>query len=149
MSAVISARKYYDSKDHIVSGLEETSEDIAGACNPGDVIDAILDVLETEERNEAGYRTISMGIYVLSGLLHRLNTRKMTMEKADLKRLGKLAFRSIRDTHPDIRRAVIDYCLELRDMVEPEEDFWQMINDSVEDYRALLTYYIIRRPSRV
>jgi CLIP-associating protein 1/2 len=149
MSAVISARKYYDSKDHIVSGLEETSEDIAGACDPGDVIDAILDVLETEERNEAGYRTISMGIYVLSGLLHRLNTRKMTMEKADLKRLGKLAFRSIRDTHPDIRRAVIDYCLELRDMVEPEEDFWPMINDSVEDYRALLTYYIVRRPSRV
>lgn len=148
MVALITARKHYDGTAYIVSGLEQTAEDIAGACKPRDVILSILEVLETEEeKSEGGLRTITMGLYTLSGLLNRLNkeTNKLDMrlEDATIQRLGSLAQWSLRQSNSDIRRACIDYCLELLKMVKSEEGiFWSMVNTPAQDFKSLITYFI-------
>ncbi|PGH11521.1 hypothetical protein AJ80_07087 [Polytolypa hystricis UAMH7299] len=149
MTALITARRHYEMTNHIVSGLEETSEDIVATCDPPDVIEAVLDLLETEEKSAEGYRMVAMGIYIISGLLHRLNEKSIFLNQPELDRLGKFARQSLGDPQPDIRRAVIEFCLELHTMVKPEDTFWHMINSPVEDFRPLLTYYLVRKPSRV
>lgn len=147
MTAIITARKHYESTNHIVSGLEETSEDIVGACNPPEVIDAVVNLLETEEQTPEGCRIVSMGTYILSDLLRRLNDKDMILTETELQRLGMFVRQNLRNPQPDVRRAVIEFCLELHDMVKPEEVFWSMVSSPVEDVRPLLTYYIMRKPT--
>ncbi|KAI1945508.1 suppressor of tub2 mutation [Ophidiomyces ophidiicola] len=147
-TAIITARKHYELTNHIVSGLEETAEDIVGACDPQEVIDAILDLLETEEQSHECSRMITMGSYILSGLLRRLNQKRFYLPQPDLERLGKFANQNLRSTQPDVRRAIIEFCPELYDMVQSEDVFWPMVNTPVEDVRPLLTYYIMRRHGR-
>lgn len=149
MTCIITTRKHYEITNHIVSGLEETAEDIVCSCNPGDVIDAVLDLVETEEKSPEGYRVISMGTYVLGGLLRRLNEKHLFLSDPELERLGKLANQNIRNPQPDVRRAVIDFCLELHKMVRPEGKFWAMFNSQAEDFRPLLTYYIMKKPGQL
>ncbi|EEQ28864.1 suppressor of tub2 mutation [Microsporum canis] len=146
MISIIKTRKHYDITNHIVSGLEETSEDIVRACNPQEVVDAILDLLETEEKSPESSRMVSMGTYVLCGLLHRLNDKKLYFSDPELERLGKFASENLRNPQPDVRRAVMDFCLELHEMAKPEEKFWSIVNSPGEDVRPLLTYYIMRKP---
>ncbi|QSS53499.1 HEAT repeat protein [Histoplasma capsulatum var. duboisii H88] len=146
MTAIITARKHYELTNHIVSGLEETAEDIVQACEPADVIDAILGLLEFEEKSPDSHRMIAMGGYILSGLLRRLNEKNLFLSEPELERLGNFANQSLKDPQPDIRRAVMEFCLELHEMVKPEEAFWRMIKS--EEHRPLLTYYIVRKPGR-
>ncbi|EEP78784.1 predicted protein [Uncinocarpus reesii 1704] len=149
ITAIITARKHYEMTNHIVSGLEETAEDIVSACDPPEVIDAILDLLETEEKSNECYRMVAMGSYILSGLLRRLNNKRLYLTQAEMERLGRFANQNLRSTQPDVRRAIIEFCPELYDMVGSEDNFWSMVNSSVEDFRPLLTYYIMRRPAKV
>ncbi|OAL71520.1 hypothetical protein A7D00_4422 [Trichophyton violaceum] len=146
MLSIIRTRKHYEITNHIVSGLEETSEDIVSACNPQEVVDDILELLETEEKSTEASRMVSMGTYVLCGLLHRLNEKKLYFNDSELQRLGKFASENLRNPQPDVRRAVMDFCLELHEMVKPEEKFWSIVNSPGEDFRPLLTYYIMRKP---
>jgi CLIP-associating protein 1/2 len=148
MTAILTASKQYEATSHIISGLEETAEDIVAACDPPDVIEAVLDLLETQEKSPEGYQAVTMGICVLTGLLRRLNDKGTLLTQPELERLGRFGGQSLRDPQPDIRRAVIEFCLELHEMVKPEDVFWRMINSPVEDFRPLLTYYIVRKPSR-
>ncbi|EFR01378.1 hypothetical protein MGYG_04385 [Nannizzia gypsea CBS 118893] len=145
--SIIRTRKHYEITNHIVSGLEETCEDIVSTCNPQEVVDDILQLLETEEKSTEASRMVSMGTYVLCGLLHRLNEKKLYFSDSELQRLGKFASENLRNPQPDVRRAVMDFCLELHEMVKPEEKFWSFVNSPGEDVRPLLTYYIMRKPS--
>ncbi|PGH11109.1 hypothetical protein AJ79_05054 [Helicocarpus griseus UAMH5409] len=146
MTALITARKHYELTNHIVSGLEETAEDIVGACEPADVIDAVLNLLESEEKSPESHRMVAMGGYILSGLLRRLNEKSLFLSEPELQRLGNFANQSLKDPQPDIRRAVMEFCLELHEMIKPEEAFWRTIK--AEEHRPLLTYYIVRKPAR-
>ncbi|KAK2855656.1 hypothetical protein FQN49_004971, partial [Arthroderma sp. PD_2] len=146
MISIITARKHYEITNHIVSGLEETSEDIVSACNPPEVADAILGLLETEEKSPEASRMISMGTYVLCGLLRRLNEKKLYFSDTELERLGKFASENLRNPQPDVRRAVTQFCMQLHEMVKPEEKFWSIVHSPEEDFRPILTYYIMRKP---
>lgn len=147
MTALLNARKQYELTNHIVSGLEETAEDIVAACRPPDVIDAVLDLIETEEQDDKGYRAITMGIYVLTGLLRRLNKNRVYLSRPELERLGKFANKSLMQPQPDVRRAITEFCVELHEMVNDDDVFWRMINSPVGDHRNLLTYFIAKKKS--
>ncbi|KAL1969366.1 hypothetical protein VTN77DRAFT_9559 [Rasamsonia byssochlamydoides] len=148
MTALLNTRKQYELTNHIVSGLEETAEDIVAACRPPDVIDAVLDLIETEEHDEKGYRAITMGIYVLTGLLRRLNRNRVYLSRPELERLGKFANKSLTQPQPDVRRAITEFCVELHEMVNNDEMFWRMIDSPVGDHRNLLTYFIAKKKSQ-
>ncbi|KAI9780183.1 MAG: suppressor of tub2 mutation [Candelina submexicana] len=145
LCALLSARKNYDPTSHIVSGLEETAEDIVSYCRPDECIEAVLNLLETEDRGEMGNRTWTMGLHVLAGLLHNAPQQQTLLPKEEIRRLGKLAVGCLDDLDSEIRRAVVDCSLELHDQVGSKAEFWDIMAGAKEDHRNLITYYIARR----
>lgn len=147
LTAILTARKHYNSTSHIVCGLEETAESIVQECDAPLCIESILDLLaEQGSTNAAETKTISMGLYVLAGLLHRGQEENFTMRLTDLQeaKLGGTAVRSLADTNPDIRRAVIEFVLELHDTVDHDR-FWGLVAGGRDDHRSLITYYLARK----
>lgn len=146
LTAVLAARKHYSSTSHIVCGLEETAESIVHQCDPSPCIDSVLDLLDTERTEDAETNTVFMGLYVLAGLLHRGqgkgNTLHLSEEQEE--RLGRMGSRCLSDTNPDIRRAVIEFVLELHDTVD-QEKFWGLVTGAKDDHRSLITYYLARK----
>lgn len=149
MTALLNTRKNYELTHHIVSGLEETAEDIIASCEAVDVIFAVLGLIETEKHDDEGNRAITMGIYILSGLLKRLNKDHRALNEGEIERLGRFANASLAQSQPDIRRAITEFSVELHDMVQNEEVFWRMINPAGNDQRNLLTYFIAKKSSQV
>jgi hypothetical protein len=141
MSALVTARRNFESRNHIVSGLEETAQDITAVCSPPDVIDAVMDVLETEERDEAGSRAIAMGLHILSGLSARMRALQAPLEPQQEKRMAKFALNCLRERTSIVRRAVIEYCLELKRIITPEARYFRLVTGDVEDLKNLITYY--------
>lgn len=152
LCAIILARKHYHSTSHIVCGLEETSETIVSECEPLPCIEAILELLEMEPRDQSD--TVFMGLYVLAGLLHRISSlrssepdtpsNQLTSAEQNI-RLGHIAAKCLMDTNPDVRRAVVEFALELHDVVGDKASFWALVGGLGEDHRSLITYYLARR----
>ncbi|OKL63831.1 hypothetical protein UA08_00777 [Talaromyces atroroseus] len=148
MTALLNTRKNYELTHHIVSGLEETAEDIVASCEAVEVIFAVLDLIEMEKHDDEGYRAITMGIYIISGLLKRLNKDRRTLDEGEIERLGRFASTSLTQPQPDVRRAITEFCVELHGMVQNEEVFWRMVNSPGNDQRNLLTYFIAKKSSQ-
>ena len=146
ITAVLATRKQYSSTSHIVCGLEETAESIVHQCDPGKCIDSVLDLLETERSEGAEI----MGLYILAGLLHRGQGKSSTLQLSSEQeeRLGRMGARCLSDTNPDIRRAVIEFVLELHDAVD-QDRFWSLVAAGRDDHRSLITYYLARKKAIV
>jgi CLIP-associating protein 1/2 len=141
LSALITARRNFESRCHIVGGLEETAEDILAACTPMEVIDPILDVLELQEHDDAGYRAILMGLNILSGLVARVQETEFS-DRNQEERLTRFALKCLRNENSETRRATIAFCVELRRLINPEEKYFQMVAGNDEALKSLLTYFI-------
>jgi len=148
LTAVLATRKHYHSTSHIVCGLEEIAESIVHQCDPLPCIDSVLDLLETEPSRSAGAEsnTIFMALYALAGLLHRGQDKDslMQLNEEEQQRLGALGSRCLSDTNPDVRRAVMEFVLELHETVD-EGRFWGMVTGEKGDHRSLITYYLARK----
>lgn len=91
-----------------------------------------------------------MGLYVLAGLLHHgqeKDSGSLLTEQQE-ERLGRMGARCLADTNPDIRRAVIEFVLELHDAVEKDR-FWGLVAKGRDDHRSLITYYLARKRATV
>ena len=141
LCALITARRNFDSRCHIVGGLEATAEDIVGACSPTDVTDPILDVLELQEQDDIGCRAISMGLHILTGLVSRIKGDEIS-DKTQEQRLTRFALRCLRNENSETRRATIAFCVEFRRLINPEERYFQMVAGNDEALKSLLTYFI-------
>ncbi|KAK4697357.1 hypothetical protein P7C71_g703, partial [Lecanoromycetidae sp. Uapishka_2] len=152
LTAVLATRKQYNSTSHIVCGLEETAESIVHQCDPAPCIDSVLDLLESERLETSGVEsnTIFMGLYVLAGLLHRAQEKgsMMRLSAGQQQRLGSLGSSCLSDTNPDVRRAVMEFVLELHDTVD-EGRFWGLVTGKSEESRSLITYYLARKRAMV
>ena len=94
LCALIAARRHFESRHHIVGGLEETADDIIRVCSPDQVLHPVLDTLELVQQdnvpekaeddskegcnnnnnnnNMTSQRSISLGLHILSGLAARI-----------------------------------------------------------------------------
>jgi CLIP-associating protein 1/2 len=141
MSALLMARRNFRTGNHMVSGLEEIARHITRACIPPDVIDAVMDVLETEERDEAGNRTIAMGLHILTGLSARLRESRDPVDPLQERRMAKFALTCLRESATVVRRAVIEYCVELKRLITPEARFFRLVTGDIDSLMNLITYY--------
>lgn len=142
MTALVSARKRYASSSHIVSGLEETAEEIIAACPGADVIEAVLKQMERENKDEEGYRAITMGTSIVSRLVRRLNAQQTVLETGMVERIGQFSGRHLTDRQPEVRRQVTELSVALYKGMKDEGRFWQVMGSPRENSRNLLTYYI-------
>lgn len=141
-TAILNARKHYELTSHIVSGLEQTVDKIVASCKPHGVMEAVLELLETENRDDEGYRAIGMGLYVLNGLIHRLNNAGTRASQPILERIGKFAQRCLNDPRPEVRCATTELCVELHKMIPNKDQFFKLVDSPMGDHKNLLTYYI-------
>jgi CLIP-associating protein 1/2 len=141
MSALLLARRNYQTRNHIVGALEETAQDITRACVPSDVVDVVMDILEREERDAAGNRTIAMGLHILTGLSARFRELCITVDPVQERRMAKFALTCLREDASVVRRAVIEFCLELKRLITPEARFFSLVTGGVDAFMNLITYY--------
>ncbi len=159
LCTVISARKNHNSTSHMVCGLEELAEAIVEKCDPVSCIDAVLDSLHTEKKTP-GDGALFTGLYILAALLRVVSEAMQrsktlprplslpTLSADQHARLGQLAVSCLGDTNADIRRAVMEFALELHDSLREEGEFWRLVSGTNEDQRSLITYYLGRRAKK-
>lgn len=163
ITALITARGNFQARCHIVSGLEQTAEDIVKVCQPSDVIDAVLMTLElagkpVENSNqgalakddldpnlldEQSARSTAFGLHILSGLISRAQQTAAVLEIVQEQRMATLGMVCLRSTNVTVKRAVMEYCVSLHDVIEPEGRFYQLLTDGVSDLENLIQYYVI------
>ena len=146
LCAILQARRFFTLSTHIVLGLEKLASEVVGVVDDPklcmECIEAILELLETEERDIEGNRTITMGLIVLADLLGRTCVH-LTDEVE--KRLTQLSLLSLRAPGTDVRMAAIDYSMAVFDTIKPEPRFWKMASSASEDARSLLAYFLAKR----
>ena len=142
MTALISARKRYPSSCHIVSGLDETAEDIMAVCEAETLIVTILGLLGTETKDEEGSRAVTMGTSIVSRLVRGMNAKEMALDDELVERIGGFCGCHLTAGQPDVRRQVTELCVALHWAVTDETRFWQVLGSPQENSRNLLTYYI-------
>ena len=143
LCAILQARQFFTLSTHLVLGLEKLSSEIIGLVDdPKLCIEAILDLLETEEKDTEGNTTITMGLVVLAGLLGR--TSEHLTDDIET-RLTQLSLVSLRASGTDIRMAAVDYSMAVFDTIKPESRFWKMASSAPEDARSLLAYFLAKR----
>lgn len=144
MCGMVAARRNYEHGCHIVSGLEETVDDIAEVCKASEVMDAILDYAVTEERDEQGSRAITLGVFALNSILYHLHVVHTRIPNRLVVRVGGFCGDLLAGSRLDARRMVTMLCINLRGMVT-EEKFWEVLGTLRDDSRNLLIYYLSRQ----
>ena len=162
MTALITARGNFESRSHIVSGLEQTAEDVVKVCTPSDVIDAVLMILELAGKpdesmnqdiieqddfdpsllDERAARSTAMGLHVLSGLISRGQQLSLELDIHQEERLTALGRRCLRSSHVSVKRAVIEYSVKLHEVIHPESRYYELLTDGIESLQNLIAYYV-------
>jgi CLIP-associating protein 1/2 len=163
ITALITARGNFQARSHIVSGFEQTAEDIIKVCQPSDVIDAVLmtlelvgkpvtdsaqlghpqDSLDQDLLNEQSARSTAFGLHILSGLITRVQQIATELDAGQEQRMATLGMNCLRSTNVTVKRAVMEYCVRLHEIIEPESRFYKLLTDGVSDLENLIEYYVI------
>lgn len=163
ITALITARGYFQARCHIVSGFEQTAEDIVKLCQPSDVIDAVLmtlelagkpvnnssqtaqaqDIFSQDLLNEQSARSTAFGLHILSGLITRVQQTVTELDAIQEQRMTTLGMICLRSTNVTVKRAVMEYCVSLHQVIEPESRFYKLLTDGVSDLENLIEYYVI------
>lgn len=162
ITALITARANFQARCHIVSGFEQTVEDIVKVCQPSDVIDAVLMTLELAGKpidlcagseaqdepdrdllNEQSARSTAFGLHILSGLITRVQQTGTELDTTQEQRMATLGMNCLRSTNVTVKRAVMEYCVKLHEIIEPESRFYKLLTDGIADLENLIEYYII------
>jgi CLIP-associating protein 1/2 len=172
LCSVLAARSQFDEMSHITAEMERAILEIVRAGNPSDSLNAVLDLVDSllpppspSKPNPVqtaptsqpsppplgpkthAARTITTSLSTLAALLGAGQARSVAVSAAQTKRLGGLAVRLLQDENPEVRRADLEFCLELHEKLGGEngEGFWKAVAGAREHNLNLITYYLARR----
>ncbi|KAL2871779.1 uncharacterized protein BJX67DRAFT_87045 [Aspergillus lucknowensis] len=123
------------------SGLEHLLHDILAVCDLVPVVDAIVEVLDTEEENDLGYKSLQKGLEVLADIFARMNRRRIKMPDDTLAHFGPLGARALAISATDVKRGIIATCVQLRLLVADDDRLWRALGKPSENIRSLILYY--------
>lgn len=142
LCALTLARAGHSSSQRIVSGLEATAEAIVDKCEPTQSIDAVLDLLDSDDLD---LHSTCMGLYQLAGLLTKtVQSGHIPFSPLTEQRIGELTARALDDHNIDVRHGAVELAVQFRPCVESEKRFWGHIPGSATDRKSLVTYYLKR-----
>lgn len=145
MTAFVTAVKHLPPASAIPGGIKDLAEDVAGVCDEGEasgVVDAVLDLIVTEERSDGGYVAINMGAFIVNAFLYPF-VEDARLPPNVLARVGEFAGRSLGNSRYDTRRQVLVLCRTLHSMVT-EGRFWEVLGFVPVHSRSLLAYFTKR-----
>lgn len=161
---VIIARGEWDGSSHLGSELERTSEEVAtlvakiGRLSEG--IEGMLHVVEgqTQAEGEKNSRVVTAGLGSLGFLLALCGRTNAALNALQARRLGVVAVKFLADQDPDVRRADMEFCLELHERLGGAREggneadgesggFWKAMGMAGlrPEHVNLITYYLARR----
>jgi CLIP-associating protein 1/2 len=142
LQSLLATRSCYDSRAHIVSGLELLADELVTLANPEETTATITDLLQAEEMTPEGCRTLSMGLHVLKELLDAIMSFVPT--DAELSNMGRLAMRCLHSSESGVRMDAVQLCVAMHARVG-EKKFWSVMKGVEDDPKSLITYYIVKR----
>ncbi|KAF2089571.1 hypothetical protein K490DRAFT_36968 [Saccharata proteae CBS 121410] len=176
LCAILCARSQWDSASHISSDLEKTTEDIVKYGQVSECINAILDLLSAPpgsatptspaapasppssdksrpSSSAVSSRTTTLALNTLSSLLQATQTRDVPVSEEQASKLGRLAVKNLVSLDPDVRRADMDFCVQLHESLGGEEKeggekgdgFWKAVKGADRGHLNLITYYLARK----
>lgn len=143
LESLLQTRSAYDSRAHIVSGLELLADELVSLGDGPEIVVVLSRRLQncTDSTTE-GCRTLSMGLHVLKEMLERRTEFKPT--DSELAQLAALAGRCIDSTDSGVRMDAVQMCVVLHARVG-EQIFWDALKGVKDDPKSLITYYIVKR----
>jgi CLIP-associating protein 1/2 len=142
LQSLLATRSCYDSRAHIVSGLELLADELVALANPEETTTTITDLLQGEEMTQEGCRTLSMGLHVLKELLDA--TMSFVPMDAEISNMGTLAMRCLHSSESGVRMDAVQLCVAMHARVG-EKKFWNVMKGVEDDPKSLITYYIVKR----
>ena len=143
LESLLQTRAAYDSRAHIVSGLELIASELVSLGDGAEVAIVLASRLSTAtDTTVEGRRSLSMGLHVLRELVDK--RPEFVPSKAELERLAELAGRCLESADSGVRMGAVQLCVALHGRVG-EAVFWDAVKGVKDDPKSLITYYIVKR----
>jgi CLIP-associating protein 1/2 len=146
LESILSTRSSYDSRTHIVSGLELLADELVTLAEPRKTLEAITTRLQNEKMTTEGCRTLSMGLHVLRELLDV--KKEFVPTDDDIATMCRLTSRCIDSSESGVRLDAVQLCVAIHAGVG-ENRFWSPMGGIKDDSKSLITYYIVKRQREV
>ncbi|ATY60289.1 HEAT repeat containing [Cordyceps militaris] len=143
LEALLQTRSAYDSRAHVVSGLELLADELVGIGDGSEIVVVLTRQLHgiTDATTE-GCRSLSMGLHVLKEMLDKRTEFRPT--SGELDQLTGLASHCLESTNSGVRMDAVKFCVALHTRVG-EATFWEALSGIKDDPKSLITYYIVKR----
>lgn len=143
LEALLQSRSAYDSRAHIVSGLEILANELVSLGDGAEVVVVLTTSLQDcSDATTEGCRSLTMGLHVLGQMLDRRGD--YVPSAGETGRLAALSVRCIESADSGVRMAAVQLCVALHARVG-EEAFWATLEGVRDESKSLITYYIVKR----
>ena len=146
LESLIAARSSYDSRSHIVSGMELLADELVTLADPNQTCDRITAKLQGAQFTLEGCRTLSMGLHVLKELIEA--KKEFVPSDVGARGIGKLAARCLDSSDSGVRMDAVQLCVALHARVG-EPKFWIALDGLKDTPRNLITYYIAKHQNEL
>ena len=141
LESLIAARSSYDSRTHIVSGMELLADQLVTLAEPKQTSNSIISNLQSTKFTVEGCRMLSMGLHVLRELIEaKIDFKPSEVEAGGM---GKLAARCLDSSDSGVRMDAVQLCVSLHARIG-ETIFWGALEGLKDTPRNLITYYIAK-----
>lgn len=146
LESILATRSCYDTRAHIVSGLELLADELVTLADPKQTIDTITTQLRNKQMTLEGCRSLSMGLHVLKVTL---DARKdFVPDDEEVGEMCRLAARCLESSESGVRMDAVQLCVAVHARVG-EGRFWNALGGVKDDPKSLITYYIVKRQREV
>lgn len=143
LESLLQTRSAYDSRAHIVSGLELLSDELVSLGDGSEIIIVLgRHLQDCTDTTTEGCRALSMGLHILKSLLDKCDT--MALTDGELAQLVALAERCIESADSGVRMDAVQLCVALHARIG-DQRFWDSLKGVKDDPKSLITYYIVKR----
>jgi CLIP-associating protein 1/2 len=143
LESLLRSRSAYDSRTHIVSGLELLADELVTLGDAPEIVMTLTKMLQTsKDTTVEGCRCLSMGLHVLKEMLDK--RASFVPAEGEIAQLAGLAGRCIDSTESGVRMDAVQLCVALHSRVG-DPRFWAALKGVKDDPRSLITYYIVKR----
>lgn len=162
LESLLRARAAYDSRSHIVSGMELLADELITLGDPTEITLVLANTLreamsdKDQHADDTGaQRSLSMGMHVLKEVVESSGATTpgitpFTPTEQELDTLAGLAAKCLESADSAVRMDAVQLCVALHARVG-DQRFWDAVKrEGVrDDPKSLITYYIVRRQREV
>ncbi|EEY14727.1 STU1 [Verticillium alfalfae VaMs.102] len=143
LEALVASRSAYDSRTHIVSGLELLAAELVTIGDAPEMVMTMTKLLgDSADSTTGGCRCLSMGLHILKEVLEK--RQGYVPSEGELGQLAGLAGRCLESTESGVRMGAVQLCVALHARIG-DGPFWEAVKTTKDDPKNLITYYIAKR----